>query len=98
MAEIRVHDVPERQRYEAVLGDSLLGVVTYERREGVIVLNNTRVAPVAKGRGIEVALARTALNAARIEGLRVVPQCHFMASWVERHPGYADLVEQPPGR
>lgn len=96
MAEIRVQDVPERQRYEAVAGESLLGVVTYERQEGVIVLTHTRVAPVAKGRGIEAALARTVLDAIRAEGLRVLPQCHFMATWVERHPGYTDLLAEKP--
>jgi len=28
-------------------------------------------------------------------GLAVVPQCPFIAAYIERHPDYADLVYDP---
>jgi predicted GNAT family acetyltransferase len=38
-------------------------------------------------------LVRTALDAARAEGAKVVPSCWFVKGWIERHPDYADLVK-----
>ena len=70
----------------------LLGTARYERREDVVVLTHTEVDPAAEGKGVGSALARAALDGARAAGLRVVPQCPFIATWIERHPDYADLV------
>ncbi|WP_413452003.1 GNAT family N-acetyltransferase [Georgenia phoenicis] len=95
MAEIEVRDVPSRHRYEATADGELLGVAVYERDGDVVVLTHTVVEPAAEGQGVGSALARAALDAARTEGLRVLPQCSFMAGWVDAHPEYADLVDEP---
>ncbi len=92
MADIQVENVPQRHRFEATAGDELLGVAVYEREDGRVTFTHTVVETAAEGRGVGSALARTALDAARAEGLRVVPQCPFMAAYIERHPDYADLV------
>ena len=92
MAQIEVEDVPQRHRYEARSGEELLGVALYEREDGVLVLTHTVVEKAAEGHGVGSALARTALDTARGQGLRVLPRCPFMAGWVDRHPEYADLV------
>ena len=94
MATVDVRDVPARQRYEATAGDELLGVAHYERQGDVLVLTHTEVQPAAEGQGVGSALARTALDDARSAGQRVLPQCEFMAAWIERHPDYADLVTE----
>lgn len=93
--DIRVEDQPSQHRFAALDGDDVVGVAEYERRGDVVVLTHTVVEPRAEGRGVGSALARTALDAARAEDLTVVPRCHFVASWIERHPDYADLVEPP---
>lgn len=92
MSELRVTHVPEQNRYEARAGDELLGALAYEARPDVVVLTHTEVEPAAEGRGVGSALARTALDDVRHRGLRVDPQCPFVAAWIERHPDYADLV------
>ncbi len=94
MPEITVQDVPARHRYEATAGGDLLGVAVYERDADVVVLTHTVVEPSAEGRGIGSALASAALEAARAEGRRVVPECSFMAGWIDEHPEYADLVDE----
>jgi len=94
MATVDVRDVPEEQRYEATAGGELLGVAHYERQDDVLVLTHTVVEPAAKGQGVGSALARTALDDARSAGERVLPQCEFMAAWIERHPDYADLLTE----
>lgn len=83
------HD-PSARRFHADV-DGGRAVAAYERREDVLVLTHTTVPPQAEGRGVGSALAREALAFARAEGLRVVPECPFMAAWLDRNPEYRDL-------
>ncbi|MGZ3710077.1 MAG: GNAT family N-acetyltransferase [Bdellovibrionota bacterium] len=46
-----------------------------------------------EGRGIGNVLARTALDYARSNGLRVVPRCKFISAFIKRHAEYQDLVD-----
>jgi predicted GNAT family acetyltransferase len=86
-------DSPDRHRYELRSGDELIGIVTYRLGEDVITLVHTEVDPAHEGEGHASTLARGALDDARSRGLRVVPSCSYVASYVEKHPEYADLVD-----
>jgi len=55
-------------------------------------LLHTFVPPELEGRGIAGQLARHGLEYARERGLRVVPDCPYVRSYIERHPEYQDLV------
>jgi uncharacterized protein len=81
-----------RSRWEARVDGDLAGVVAYELSDGAITYTHTVVADAFEGQGIGSALARTALDDARAQGLAVVPRCPFIARWIEHHPDYADLV------
>jgi predicted GNAT family acetyltransferase len=69
-------------------------VSEYRRRNGTIVFTHTEVPLQLEGKGIGNALAKSALDYARSEGLRVVPRCRFIAAFIKRHPEYQDLVEE----
>jgi predicted GNAT family acetyltransferase len=92
---VRVTDNTERHRYEAWVGDRLAGYATYELAPGGIVFEHTMTEPAFEGHGIGSHLARTALDDARARGRHVTPRCPFFASYIERHPEYADLVQSP---
>ncbi|HLV05171.1 MAG TPA: GNAT family N-acetyltransferase [Actinomycetaceae bacterium] len=94
--DIRIQHQPEQNRFAAVVGDDVVGIAGYERRDGVIVLTHTVVERAVEGQGVGSALARTALDTARAEGRHVVPVCPFMDAWIRRHAQYADLVVAPP--
>jgi len=53
---------------------------------------HTVVPPEAGGRGIAALLTRAALDMARSRGWRVQPVCSYAATYIERHPEYADLL------
>lgn len=86
------HD-DERDRYELVLDGVVVGHADHHPvAEGVEVFPHTVVDPSHQGRGLAGVLVQAALDDARSRGVRVVPACWYVARWIERNPGYADLV------
>ncbi|GAA4234214.1 hypothetical protein FHR32_002762 [Streptosporangium album] len=79
--------------FEAEVDGKHAGQLEFIRHNGVIVYTHTEVDDEFEGKGVGSALARAALDAARAEGVKVVPRCPFVKAWIERHPDYADLVK-----
>ncbi|GLU49789.1 N-acetyltransferase [Nocardiopsis ansamitocini] len=93
-------DVPEAKRYEARIdgASEVAGVAQYIRTTELIAFVHTEVPPEHEGKGVGSALARTSLDAARADGLRVLATCPFFAGWIARHPDYQDLLYQSRSR
>ncbi len=89
-----VTDVPERNRFEIVLDGQVVGFVDYHRRPGQISLIHTEIEPTHEGAGLGARLIQAALDAARAEGVAVLPFCPFVRAYIERHPEYLDLVAE----
>lgn len=89
--DVEVVDVPERGRYEARIGERTVGFAEYQRSDDLVVLPHTEVDPAYEGQGVGSALARAALDDIRERGAAVDPRCPFIASYIDRHPEYADL-------
>ena len=85
-------DAPDHHRYELRSGDELVGFIAYRLHGDVIRLIHTEVLPAFNGQGHAATLARSALDDARSRGLTVRPDCPYVASYIEKHPEYADLV------
>lgn len=93
-----VRHEPDRSRFAAYLEDEDHPATAKYKREGdTITLLSTDVPDAAEGEGVGSALARAALDFARAEDLRVVPRCPFIASYIERHPEYEELVDDAGG-
>jgi len=90
---VTVSDRPDRDRYEAYVGEQVAGFVTYSLRAGRVTLIHTEVDPAFEGHGVGSGLARGVLDDIRARGLRVRPLCPFIAEYIRRHPEYADLVD-----
>ena len=88
--DAEIHDVPAHHRYEVEV-DGVTAYVLYRRKPGVITLVHTEVPKALAGRGVGSRLAKHVLDAARAEGLKVVPVCPFIAAWMKKHPEYDDL-------
>lgn len=77
--------------YAAYLDRTRVGELGYARRDGQVVAIHTEVDPSAEGKGVASTLARALLDDARVAGEEVVADCPFVASYLDRHPEYADL-------
>ncbi len=82
-----------KSRFEAQV-DGDLAVASYVRDGDRMTFNHTSVPTQHEGRGIGNALAREALEFASREKVSVVPQCEFIAAYIEKHPEYQHLVRQ----
>lgn len=84
-------------RYEARLrearpgGGRAVGMLRYDRSDGVVVVASTVTDPEFRGNGVAAALTRRALDDARDAGLRVRAQCWYVDEWIDRNPEYAEL-------
>ncbi|HEY0199292.1 MAG TPA: GNAT family N-acetyltransferase [Rhodanobacter sp.] len=80
----------DAHRFETTV-DGVHCELDYTLVAGVMTIVHTGVPDAVGGRGIAAALVRTALDAARNEGWRVVPACSYAVVWMQRHPEYDDL-------
>ena len=90
--EIRHNE--ESSQYETTV-DGQTAFVSYDREDpDLIVFTHTIVPDELSGRGIAGAVVKHALDDARRQNLKVVPQCSYVASYIKRHSEYQDLVAQ----
>ena len=80
-----------RQRYE-LAGEGGIAVAYYEPRGAAIALTHTVVPERLQGHGLASILIKAALADIRQRGLKVVPDCPFVAHYIERHPEEQDLL------
>lgn len=87
-----VADAPERERFEISLDGEVVGFLQYHRTPRALSLNHTEIESGHEGEGLGSQLIRAALDAARAEGLMVLPFCPFVRRFIEAHKEYLDLV------
>jgi len=68
------------------------GFLAYTLAGKEMALTHTEVRLELEGRGIGTALVKTALDFAREQQLGVIPQCSFVAAYIQRHQQYLDLL------
>lgn len=87
------HNAP-LQRFEACDQGLQRAYLSYVREGNRVLLEHTFVPEKLRGCGLAAQLARAALDEARQQGWKVIPRCGYVAKFIDRNPGYADLVVQ----
>jgi predicted GNAT family acetyltransferase len=89
----RVVDNAARQRYELQLDGGVAFIDYTAAAAGTVrTLTHAEVPVSMRGGGIAGRLTGGALELARSQGLQVVPRCPYVATYIEKHPEYHDLV------
>src|SRR6266478_5381576 len=93
MASVR--DNPKEFRYELLdERGAMIGEIRYVLEPGAVALVHTEVDPEFQGHGLASELVPGAMNDLRERGLKMIPVCPYVRSWLRRHPEQADLVEE----
>jgi predicted GNAT family acetyltransferase len=58
-----------------------------------MIISHTFVPETLRGRGFAEQLVRAAFAEARARQYQVVPQCSYVAHFLERHPEFRDLLK-----
>jgi predicted GNAT family acetyltransferase len=80
------------QRYELPINGDAMAMAYYRMEGHKVVLTHTEVPFEYSGAGIGTKLADGVFSLIRKSGLKVVPQCEFMAHYAAKHPEYSDLI------
>jgi len=92
-AEPAVQHDPAQHRFFVRLPDGSDAILAYEPIGGdVLDLQHTIVPTASQGQGVGESLVRAAVTHARRERQRIVPTCHFVQAWLERHPEERELI------
>lgn len=86
-----IRDNKDQRRFEMDAGGDI-AVAYYTLAPGVMTFTHTEVPEALQGRGIGSRLVRGTLEAARAQGLKIVPRCSFVSAYLSRHPEFNDLV------
>jgi predicted GNAT family acetyltransferase len=83
----------EHGRFRMLVDGREVAVLDYRRLPDRWNIVHTFTDPAVRGFGVASDLVQYTLDAAREQGVRIVPTCPYVSWWVtERHPEYRDLI------
>ena len=92
--EIEVVNNSQTHRIEAQVGE-YLAHIEYILDKEYIIFTHTRVPDAIGHQGVAGMMAHFALEYAKSNELKVIPQCPFVAGYIHIHPKYQALVWDP---
>jgi predicted GNAT family acetyltransferase len=87
----QVLDNATDSRYEMKLAAGT-AFIDYTVSGNVRTLTHAEVPPALRGGGVAARLTGGALELARSQGVKVIPRCPYVVTFIERHPEYQDLL------
>ncbi len=87
----KITNNPLKHRFETEVGKQT-AFLAYRVADDLITFTHTQVPPALEGRGIGTTLVKAGVEYAREHGLRIVPQCPFVAEFIRNHPQYTSLL------
>ena len=90
-----IHDEENRQFRMEIEG--FIALVDYHIQDNVWVLTHTKVPQELGGRGIGTRLVQMVLDALDEKNIQVIPQCPFIAAFIEKRPKYQHMVQVDSG-
>lgn len=85
----------EADKFTIGVEGKTVGLAAFADHDGQRVFHHTEVDEAFGGRGLATIVIGEALAATRDQGLRIVPVCPSVVSYVKKHTEFADIVDQP---
>ena len=89
--DVVIEENKVKKRFEGKVEDKL-AIIDYIRAEDKMYLTHTEVPSELEGKGVASKMAKFALEQIKQEGLKLVPLCPFIASYVKRHTEYKEIL------
>ena len=83
----------EKLRFETKVNDEL-GYIDYRWYKGSLALLHIFVPVEGRGKGVPEALAKFALEYAKVQNLKVMVYCSYIAKYIKLHPEYQALKDR----
>ena len=84
-----------QSRYELRIGEQVAAFAQYRIEGDSVCFTHTEVDEAHEGQGLGSRLAAFALDDVKRRGLKALPQCRFIASYIARHEdAYGELVKR----
>lgn len=83
---------PEQNRFETLVNGQV-AYMSYTPAGNRMYFDHTYVPNELRGQGVAGVVVRRALQTAQQQGWMVVPTCSYVASFIDRHPEFAGLVD-----
>lgn len=88
---MHIRDNKEENRFETEI-DGHQAFVEYAVQPGILVLEHTEVDKALGGKGVGSELVEKVLLEIELRGLKVIPECAFIAKYIEKHPEWKSIV------
>ena len=92
---MNIYEDPENHRYVVEVDDVIAGFTVYHLAGGRHIFVHTEIQSTYSGQGVGSALVRYALDDVKSKGGKIVPLCPYVAGWIEHHPEYKAIIDQP---
>jgi len=92
MSKYQLTDNSEKRQYEFAVEGFTPRIEYIKTAEGEIYLTHTEVPAELGGRGIASALAKQTMQDIDKQGLKLVPVCPFIATYIDKHPEWKKLI------
>ena len=92
MAHKVIH-FPGKQRFELKNGPGEPAVLTYHSKDEAVVMDHTFVPAAMRGQGIAAILTQDALLEARRLGWKIIPDCSYVETYIQRNPEFSDVLK-----
>ncbi len=91
MAHKVIH-FPNKQRFELKSGPGDPAYLSYHSRGEAMVMDHTFVPVAMRGQGIAAIITHDALLEARRLGWKVIPDCSYVETYIQRNPEFSDVL------
>ncbi|WP_203293608.1 GNAT family N-acetyltransferase [Luteirhabdus pelagi] len=88
---LNVTENKERHRFEATVGSGL-ALIEYIRAKNGVYLTHTEVPEKEEGEGVGTELVKQTLEMLQEEGVKIVPQCPFVAHYIRENPEWKSMI------